>query len=388
MSKFPNLKINFEDNGKTVTEDVPPYKKIKYLKEIAKKKFYPLKFDIQLRFQNKNISQNEDLIIGDVFKNQNIILIKIFENPENIKIPVKMNIQSEATQPIKLTNEEKEYFKCGCEKKLINNYCRKCKQLICNSCRINDTHKDHNVIQINPYDLNESCKLYSIILQGEISNNIKNSQNYKLKFKKKKFTEFSSRHEDIQKKYDQIYEKYQEVMKNIDIDPENNEINIDKLINEYKEKTNSINQELDEITNNLFTEYIQKRKRMKSDKFDEILDKLSKKDSELENCSKDIINYNIYYKITEKLNKMHDEIEKTLDYYLNSKTLFDIDKESNILYEKIKKNKNNENNENEENNSNSEKHLGQEEKEISENNEKIYTDKEEVQSDRLAEEDN
>ena len=390
MSSLDNIKINFEYKENNISLDVPPYKNIKYLKDLVKKKFRPKNLEIiQLFYQNKNISKKEDLIIGDVFKNQYSINIKVVENIEKIKIPASINIESENIKPVKLTEEEKNFFKCSCSEKLINNYCRKCKQLLCNTCRINETHKNHKVIQINPYDLNESCNLYSLILQGEISNNIKIKENFKkLKFNEKKFDEFSSKHEIIQNKFDEVYKKYEEALKIIDIDPQNNEINIDNMIKEYKENTKNINNELDNISNDIYKTYIQKKKRMKCEKFNEILEKLSEKDDELENCSKEIYKYIIYNKITEKLYNMYEEIEKALDNILNSKTLFNIDKDSNLIYEKIKNDKKNEDlNEeerkdenNDEKNSNFENNMNNEEKEQSEIDEKKYVDKEEIES--------
>jgi len=397
MSSLDNIKINFEYKENNISLDVPPYKNIKYLKDLVKKKFRPKNLEIiQLFYQNKNISKKEDLIIGDVFKNQYSINIKVVENIEKIKIPASINIESENIKPVKLTEEEKNFFKCSCSEKLINNYCRNCKQLLCNTCRINETHKNHKVIQINPYDLNESCNLYSLILQGEISNNIKIKENFKkLKFNEKKFDEFSSKHEIIQNKFDEVYKKYEEALKIIDIDPQNNEINIDNIIKEYKENTKNINNELDNLSNDIYKTYIQKKKRMKCEKFNEILEKLSEKDDELENCSKEIYKYIIYNKITEKLYNMYEEIEKALDNILNSKTLFNIDKDSNLIYEKIKNDKKNEDlNEeerkdenNDEKNSNFENNMNNEEKEQSEIDEKNYVDKEEVESENLKKED-
>ena len=393
MSSLDNIKINFEYKENNISLDVPPYKNIKYLKDLVKKKFRPKNLEIiQLFYQNKNISKKEDLIIGDVFKNQYSINIKVVENIEKIKIPASINIESENIKPVKLTEEEKNFFKCSCSEKLINNYCRNCKQLLCNTCRINETHKNHKVIQINPYDLNESCNLYSLILQGEISNNIKIKENFKkLKFNEKKFDEFSSKHEIIQNKFDEVYKKYEEALKIIDIDPQNNEINIDNMIKEYKENTKNINNELDNISNDIYKTYIQKKKRMKCEKFNEILEKLSEKDDELENCSKEIYKYIIYNKITEKLYNMYEEIEKALDNILNSKTLFNIDKDSNLIYEKIKNDKKNEDlNEEErkdEKNSNFENNMNNEEKEQSEIDEKYFVEKEEVESENLKKED-
>ena len=87
---------------------------------------------------------------------------------------------------------------------------------------------------------------------------------------------------------------------------------------------------------------------------------------------------------------MYEEIEKILDNILNSKTLFDIDKDSNLLYEKIKNKKNEENlnqeknneetNSNEENKTNQENDMNNNEEKQSEIDEIKYVDKEEIES--------
>ena len=337
IEKEENLKINVEYNGTISSLYVPPYKKVKYLKELIKKT-HPKNFDVdRLIYQRKNISQNEELVLGEIFKNKLSINVKIVERKQHIKNSISMDIESKIIDPpINLTKEEEKYFKCKCNQNLVNSYCRNCKKLLCNSCRINEIHK---VVQINLNNLSESCNLYSLVLQKDISNKIKKENYKKFKFNKKKINEYSSKYENIQNKYDEVYKKYDEALKVIDIDSQNNEI-YEKKLNEYKEKTNNINNDLDNLSNNIYKDYFFEKKRMKNETFNEILKKISEKDDELEDNSKDINNYIIYNKITENLNKMNDEIEKSLDNILNSKTFFDIDDETNLIFEKLKNNKN------------------------------------------------
>ena len=81
MSAFYNLqkiKINIEYEGKIKSSEVPPYKPINFIKEVARDLFKnnisPL---IKLKYNNKDLTQFEGNIIGDFFKRKNIIKIKI-----------------------------------------------------------------------------------------------------------------------------------------------------------------------------------------------------------------------------------------------------------------------------------------------------------------------
>ncbi len=74
-----NLKINVEYNGTISSLYVPPYKNVKYLKELIKKT-HPKNFDVdRLIYHKRNISQNEDLILKEIFKNKLSINVKIVE---------------------------------------------------------------------------------------------------------------------------------------------------------------------------------------------------------------------------------------------------------------------------------------------------------------------
>ena len=56
MSSLDNIKINFEYKENNISLDVPPYKNIKYLKDLVKKKFRPKNLEIiQLFYQNNNL---------------------------------------------------------------------------------------------------------------------------------------------------------------------------------------------------------------------------------------------------------------------------------------------------------------------------------------------
>ena len=77
----------------------------------------------------------------------------------------------------------KDYY-CSCKKELISYFCRNCKENLCDNCRINSIHLNHNLSQIDINNLNESVKLYAITLQSEISKNIKECKSF-LKNKEK-----------------------------------------------------------------------------------------------------------------------------------------------------------------------------------------------------------
>ncbi len=61
------VKTIFEYEGNEISSDVPSYKTIKYLKEIAKKLFLPIYSEVKLIYENKDISSYEQMVIGDYF---------------------------------------------------------------------------------------------------------------------------------------------------------------------------------------------------------------------------------------------------------------------------------------------------------------------------------
>ena len=143
MSILKKIKLNLEYEGRIITSEIPPYKSISYIKDLAKNIFYIKNKEIELIYINKDITQYENYIIGDFFKRKN---------------PITIKVQTELINTNKSTNEimknkkyklDKSNFFCSCGRDFIENYCRNCKNFICNICRINQTHIKHKISQID-----------------------------------------------------------------------------------------------------------------------------------------------------------------------------------------------------------------------------------------------
>ena len=62
------LIVNLEYQGRKIIVEIPPYKQIKYIKEIAKNSFYILNSKITLLYQHRDITEHEESLIGIILK--------------------------------------------------------------------------------------------------------------------------------------------------------------------------------------------------------------------------------------------------------------------------------------------------------------------------------
>ena len=107
----------------------------------------------------------------------------------SIKVTInhKQNGNNLKNDMITFLNYQKINLKCQiCKFNYIENYCRTCKQFICNQCRLNNLHESHKSIQVNIDNLIDSVRLYAITLQSEILSNHKVARDYVTKYKDKK----------------------------------------------------------------------------------------------------------------------------------------------------------------------------------------------------------
>ena len=335
------IKINLEYQGRKISTDVPPYKTIKYIKDLAKNLFYPINFEIRLIYQHKDITPYEQSIIGDFFKRKNQVYIKIITYSQKDKEHIDIH-EEEKKNPInKLTASKKGIFICSCKNDLVGNYCRNCKDFICNSCRINKEHESHRVTQVDIDNLVESVKLYAITLQSEVLSNIKSTKDFCKKNEKRNNNtkrNIHSRYHILKDKYDKIYEIYNKFMN--DINPNNNEtLDADLLLADYIQKTNITNDDIEKILTDIYVKYTKQRKGMSADDFNNYFKILSQKEDELEIQSTDILAFRVNYEIDEKMNQIYDKIEQILDITLNAKIPLGLDSNSFYLYKIVKEKK-------------------------------------------------
>ena len=371
MATLKKIKVNLEYEGRIISSQVPPYKTLNYLKELAKNVFYLTNSEIQMIYSHKDITQFDNYIIGDFFKRKNPISIKI-----NTLI-----INSKSTNDIRKKRKyklDKANFLCSCNRDLIANYCRNCKMFICNSCRINQIHIKHKVTQVDTDNLVESVKLYALTLQNDISLNIKKTQDNieKLENNDNK-DDISNRHELIKQKFDTIFNIYNDCINNL-----NNNNNIEQVVIDYKNQTDNTNIEIEKTLQKIYNKYTKGRKEMTQDDFIKYFKLLSEKEDDLQNQSNDIISLRVNDDIKERMKLIYDKIEQILDFTLNAKNTLGVSSETDYLFNLVLKNKkekeeinneendnnnnentnNNEENENEDNDSDNNNEENEEEK--------------------------
>ena len=76
-TNLKKIRCTLEFNGKTFMISVAPYKRIAYLRQQAQNFFYPITSDIKLVYQNKDITNLQGNLIGDIFRNKEAIYINI-----------------------------------------------------------------------------------------------------------------------------------------------------------------------------------------------------------------------------------------------------------------------------------------------------------------------
>ena len=364
MATLKKLKINLEYEDRIIATEVPPYKTLKYIKNLAEKLFYIKNAEIQMIYLHKDITQYENYLIGDFFKRKNQISIKI----------ISVIINSKSTNNIKMKRLyilDKTNFKCICNRDLIANYCRNCKEFICNSCRINQIHINHKITQVDTDNLVESVKLYALTLQNDISVNIKKTQDNNEKYNETENNNdnnnIENRHELIKEKFDNILNVYNNCIGNLNI---NNDV--DQVLNDYKNETKNTNGEIEKILQKIYKKYTRGKKNMTYDEFKNYFKLLSEKEDELLNKSNDILSYRVNDDLKDRMKLIYDKIEQILDYTINAKNPLGVNNETNYLYNLILKNKenneDNETNENENNDNNNENNNNNEENEDNNNN--------------------
>ncbi len=381
---FTKIKVNYDYDGHKISTEVLPYKTIKHLKDIARTIFFSITSDFKLFYGQKDLSLYENNLIAEFFKNKSIISLKIVpikkinknKSPKlkqlvytpnsNSKSNILMNSYNNNNYSNTINNNnpgkkvnnykiknlfKREQLKCEqCKNDIITNYCRICKKFICNECRFN-SHELHKISQIDSENLVESSKLYAFTLQREILTNFKITKFYNNKIKVK--NQISTRKDKITDLLNQIDIKYEKILKEINLDLNNNEENnnineefINNMLNKYEIQTKDANEEIDNIINDIYLNFTKQRKKMTFETFRDYISILNEKDEEISLISKDLYKYKINFEIIEKINNMYDKIEKIILDVLNSKQIFGVDDETNKMYKMIKKQNENNNNNN------------------------------------------
>ena len=324
MSVYYNLKkvkVIIEYEGKTKSSEIPPYKPINFIKEVSRDLFKNnIGPEIKLKYNNKDLTQFEGNIIGDFFKRKNIIKIKIEDSNS------KFLIESSDKKKNKFN---KSNLLCLCNRDYIGNYCRNCKEFICNSCRVNEIHLKHKITQIDIDNLVESVKLYAITLQSEIPINLNKTQENNEKLEKNtNIYDIQTRHTIINEKIDKVLNIYNNYLEHLNCDNDH----IETVINDYNSQTYNITLDIEDLNKELNEKYMKQKKHMNEDEFKEYFQKLSEKEENLKNLSYNIIPYGVHDDIKVRMKFMCDKIEEIIDFSLNNQNPLGVNNEINDLY--------------------------------------------------------
>ena len=332
MSNFFRLKkLNFkvEYLGRIKSTEIATNKTIEYLIEVLKNLFYPITTKIKILYNQSDIIPFSKYTLGDFFKLQNQINLKIVS--QNYTKPNSNYLNSKN----KKFNDNLNFL-CLCGKDIIKYYCRDCKIFICDSCKFNSIHNNHRTLKIDTNNLIDSIKLYANVLAKEVLINIEKTQNYSEKLEKEEY-DINNRNEVIKEKLNKLLDNYNEIISKLKIK------NIEKVIEKYKLESNITNEEIEEILEKIYKKFTKTRREMNSDEFKQYFNEISLKEDILNKQSVDLMAIKVKYEFTEKMRLIYDKIELIIEKTLNGDNVLNLNSQTNYLYSLILKNKENKN---------------------------------------------
>ena len=339
ISDIITITLNY--NNKDLAFTTKRFNKLSKVKEKAFQLFYPIKSDIILKYNNKDLSDLLEQSIGLIFENKTKLKIKIepqigtqrlikkliFKSYKNIfnrnseidkqplsadkynslitettnrikynrKLPpIKNNITSNFLEN-KLEVNIFTYKICkDCTRKKTNNFCRNCDEFICLNCT-KKKHKNHPIIEINLDNEKSNIEKYKNKLINKFSSTINDLDKLE-NIEKEELSE-----DEWKQKYNKaINNLTQIIQKNLNRinNNENNEGNNNNNKNESKEFKTKLKEEKNNINNIVIS--------INKDPF-----KLFKKINEKEKLVRKLIKKN--NKENNKIDEMFDQIENEID---------------------------------------------------------------------------
>lgn len=348
MSGEPKkIRITFEYNNARFTDVVEPYRKLSYAKQIAKNYFFPLKGDTRMFYQNKDITNCNNMLLGELFNHKEKAYIKLIPLTKRIDTEVKRSNNKLSIDDIALSNPKKEQqrkallrksanasplqatplIKCACNSVSnckVTYYCRHCNEFICSTCRNDDTHSIHPVINIDLRNLNESAKLYAITVQSElVFHNRKIKEDY-MNYQKANFIDASVRYEQLLQKLRAIQEMYTEMNEIVTLTNEKMNM-LQSVIKSYESNAKEVNTELEQILIDIYNIQKVQGKQMKFEEFKNICEMIHLKEKGIVEHCKDAVSYSIGYELTKKIDMMYNKLDKVIDEVHNWKVPLKLD---------------------------------------------------------------
>ena len=392
---YNRIKVTFEYGNQKVTLNCEPYKTIGETKNKAMRKIYGANKGLHCFYLNRDLYRKENEKLGNFFpKRENITLKlmmpiripgehddikneffgepllntnlytngyngsknKYINNPDKKKF-LKDNkndsiLNSSKSYAVSSRNnkalsgfasvnnnndDSPNYFCNNCNKRTLHFFCRNCQDFLCEECKKLPKHNNHLKIKIDPFNLEENIKLYIMIVQTDIEQNIHTNEEYYKQFYNNENTidndnyrvKLIAKLEELANLYNNIIHKLKETYS------KNNNEGIDMLINEYNLNSRIISGELNNILTDLYTNFTQSRKKMGFLQFKNYFNMINEKEKNWTSITKNIIVFKVNNDINEKVKKFYEKMEKEIDELINIKKPFCLEKKELEFLDKV-----------------------------------------------------
>ena len=392
---YNKIKVTFEYGNQKVTLNCEPYKTIGETKNKAMRKIYGANKGLHCFYLNRDLYRKENEQLGNFFpKRENITLKlmmpiripgehddikneffgepllntnlytngyngsknKYINNPDKKKflkdnkndsilnssksyaVSSRNNKALSGFASVNNNNEDSpNYFCNNCNKRTLHFFCRNCQDFLCEECKKLPKHNNHLKIKIDPFNLEENIKLYIMIVQTDIEQNIHTNEEYYKQFYNNENTidndnyrvKLIAKLEELANLYNNIIHKLKETYS------KNNNEGIDMLINEYNLNSRIISGELNNILTDLYTNFTQSRKKMGFLQFKNYFNMINEKEKNWTSITKNIIVFKVNNDINEKVKKFYEKMEKEIDELINIKKPFCLEKKELEFLDKV-----------------------------------------------------
>jgi hypothetical protein len=265
--------------------------------------------------------------MDSIFKRstETVGLPNIFSNNKTINSSNNFTLDSN----INHKKQNSEFPLCNCKRNKISLYCRNCKDFICAQCRESIAHKKHLTILLNQNNLEESIKIYLMIVLTDIqkkrvidSNQIDNEEKF-IDFFDKREKQINGKFEKLNELCDYYFARIHKAIEGCRKERTN------MLVNAYERGSIKINKELYKMSEIFKDNYIKKHKSMTFEQLEQYFESLNNKEEVLSVLSSEMIKFHLIYEIKNKLNNTLNIIENTLDEINNEESPFNLKKEEN-----------------------------------------------------------
>ena len=297
-------KLTIKYKGNSFNFEIEPYETILHVKKLIMRIESNINLnEYNLICENKEIPNDDDLRLDGICKSKNILIELSKKEDEKNKT-------------------EQFAIKCKCNKENITTYCRKCLKFICNDCK-NLLHSEHKTLTFDTKNLSENIKFYSIKLQAEISETLKQYSDIENMFNNTLLIDYFSYKEMIIRKLnsmEEIFKKFEQFNSLFKATFEN----LEKIALETSRKIDKITEE---ISWNLLNDK-KKSLEMNYEEFNKYFNILSENESIISIMKNEVDSRKEEFEINKKINKIFNNI----DLIFNS-----IEDLTNKSYEIIKK---------------------------------------------------